>query len=152
MIVPGEREVGVRLELLPLPIPFPKDEVEKSERVRGLSRSVRSRVKRRVGWQGWANAGVCSMNEIFGKTATSEAGGRPSAMQLSSLSRNCDAYREISAADCSSAADAFNALCGSVPDYTGNGVKRATFKEGLVSLPDLGAKMADGSAFLTGSD
>ena len=39
-----------------------------------------------------------------------------------------------------------------MPGYTGNGVKQATFKEGLVSLPDPGAKMADGSALLTGSD
>ena len=54
-----------------------------SERIRGLSQAVRSRVKRRVGWQGWANAGVRGMNEIFGKTAASEAGGLPSAMQLS---------------------------------------------------------------------
>ena len=51
-----------------------------------------------------------------------------------------------------SAAEAFKALCGSVPGYTGNGVKQATFKEGLVSLPDPGAKMAGGSALLTGSD
>ena len=152
MTVPGEKGVGVLLaesvqkvvrpvsrELLPLPIPFPVYEVVKSERMRGLSRSVKSRVKRRVGWQGWANAGVRLMNEIFGKTATSEARGRPSAMQISSLSRICDAYRGISAAD-----------CRSVSGYTGNGVKQATFKEGLVSLPDLGAEMAD--AFLTGSD
>ena len=90
------------------------------------------------------------MNEIFGKTATSEAGGRPSAMQLSS--RICDAYRGISAADCSSTAEAFKALCGSVPGYTGNGVKQATFKEGLVSQPDPGAKTAGASALLTASD
>ena len=120
--------------------------------MRGLSGAVRSRVKRRVGWQGWANAGVRGMNEIFGKTATSEAGGRPSAMQLSSLSRICDAYREMSAADCSSTAEAFKALCGSVPGYTGSSVKQATYKEGLVSLPDPGAKMAGASALLTGSD
>ena len=31
-----------------------------SERLRGLSRAVRSRVTRRVGWQGWAAAGVRS--------------------------------------------------------------------------------------------
>ena len=68
-------------ELLPLPIPFPGNEVVKSERMRGLSRSARSRVKRRVGWQGWANGAVRSMNEIFSKTATAEVGGRPSAMQ-----------------------------------------------------------------------
>ena len=115
--------------------------------MRGLSRAVRSRVKRRVGWQGWANAGVRSMNKIFGITATSEAGA-----VCDALSRICDACRKISAADCSSATEAFKALCGSVPVYTGNGVKQATFKEGLVSLPDPGAKMADGSAHLTGSD
>ena len=106
MTVPGEKGVGVLLaesvqkvespvsrELLPLPIPFLENEVVKSERICGLSRAVRSRVKRRVGWQGWGNTGVHSMNEIFGKTATSEAGGRPSAVQLSSLSRICDAFR-----------------------------------------------------------
>ena len=91
MTEPGEEVAGVLLaesvqtverplsrELLPLPIPFAENEVEESERMRGQSRAVRSRVKRRVGWQGWANAGVRSMNEIFGKTATSEAGSRPS--------------------------------------------------------------------------
>ena len=106
MTEPGDEGVGVLLaesvqkverpvsrELLPLPIPFPENEVVESERIRGLSRAVRSRVMRRVGWQGWANAGVRSVNEIFSKTATSEAGGRPSTMQLSSLPRICDAYR-----------------------------------------------------------
>ena len=145
MTEPGEEVVGVFLaeavqkvarpvarELLPLPIPFPEKEVVESERIRGLSRAVRSRVKRRVGWQGWANAGVRSMNEIFGKTAASEAGGRPSTMQLSSLSRICDAYRVIRAAECNSTAEAFKALCGSVPGYTGIGVKQTTFKEGLL--------------------
>ena len=87
----------VSRELLPLQIHLPENEEVESERLRGLSRAVRSRVKRRVGWQGWANAGVRSMNEIFGKTATSEAGGRPSAMQLSSLSRICDACPVMSA-------------------------------------------------------
>ena len=126
---PGEEGVGVLLAkavqegeyrpvscgVLPLPIPFPEHEVVESERLRGLSPAVRSRVKRRVGWQGRANAVVRSVNEIFGKTATSEAGGRPSTMQLSSLSRICDAHREISAAECNSTAEAFKALCGSVP-------------------------------------
>ena len=70
-------------ELLPLPIPFPKNEVVESERIRELSRAVRSRVKRRVGWQGWANAGVRSINEIFGKTASSE--GQESAVYDAAL-------------------------------------------------------------------
>ena len=43
-------------------------------------------------------------------------------------------------------------LSGSVLGYTTNSVKLATFKEGLVALPDPGAKMADGSALLTGAD
>ena len=133
----------------PLPIPFPENEVVDSEQIRGLSRAVRSRV--RAG-QGWANAGVHSMNEIFSKTSALEAGSRPSEMQLTSLSRICDACREICAVECNSAAEAVKALCGSVPGYTGNGVKQATFNEGLISLPDRGAKMADGSALLTGSD
>ena len=70
MTEPGEEGVDVVLaasvqkverpvsrELLPLPIPVLENEVVESERIRGLSRAVRSRVKRRVGWQGWANAG-----------------------------------------------------------------------------------------------
>ena len=163
MTVPGEMGVEVLLaesvqkverrvsrELLPLPIPFPENEVEKSERMRGLGRAVRSRVKRRVGGQGWANAGVRSMNGIFSKTATPGVGRL--AMQLSSLSRICDAYREIRAAQCSSTAEAFKALCCPVLGYTEKGVKQVTYKEGLVSVPDPGAKMADGSALLTRSD
>ena len=111
MTEPGEKGVGVLLaesvqqverpvsrELLPLPIPFPENEVVESERIRGLSRTVRLRVKRRVDRQGWANAGVHSTNETPGKTAASDAGGRPSAMQLSLPSRIFDAYRVRSGA------------------------------------------------------
>ena len=123
-----------------------------SEHLRSLSHAVRSRVVRRVGWQGWANDGVRSMSEIYSKTSASEAGSQSSSLQLASLSRVCSAYQEVSAADCKSAAEAFKALCGSVPGCNGNGVKQATFEEGLVSLPDPCAKMADGAAFLTGSD
>ena len=54
------------------------------------------------------------------------------------------------AAVCISTTEAFQALCGS--GYTGNGAQQATFKEGLVSLPDPGAKVADGAALLPGSD
>ena len=55
-------ERPVTRELLPLPISLPENEVLESERIRGLSRVVRSCVKRRVGWQGWANAGVRSVS------------------------------------------------------------------------------------------
>ena len=98
-----------------------------------------------------ANAGVRSMNEIFSRTSASKAGSRPSAMQLNSLDQVCNAYRDVSAVESNNAAEAFKVLCGSVPGYTGNGVKKDTCKEGL-PLPDPGGKMADGSALLTGSD
>ena len=91
-------------------------------RVRCLSRAVRSRVKRRVGWQCWANAGVCSMNEISRKTAASEAGSPPSAMQ--------NAYQEKA-----------------LPIATMPRKFSMRFKEGHVSLPNPGATMADGSAW-----
>ena len=65
---------------------------------------------------------------------------------------NLQRLQGISAAECSNAAEAFNALGGFVPGYTGIGVKQATLKEGLVSLKDPGVKMADGTALLTGSD
>ena len=105
----GEEEVGVLLveavqkvarlvarELLPLPIPFPENEVVESERIRGLSRAVRSR----------ANAGVRSMTNLR------------------------DAYRWISAAECTSTAEAFKALCGSVPGYTGIGCQTGYLQGG----------------------
>ena len=92
------------------------------------------------------------MNEIFGRRSASETESRPSSTQPNPLDRICNAHQGISAAECNNAAEAFKALCGSVPGYTGNGVKQATFKEGLVALPDSGTKMADGSALLTGSD
>ena len=123
-----------------------------SEQIRGLCRAVRSRIMRRVGWQGWANGGVRSMSDIYTKTSASEAGSRSSSLQLSSLSRTRSAYQGTSTAESNSAAKVFKALCGSVPGYTDNGVKQATFKEGLVSLPDPCSKMADGADLLTGSD
>ena len=79
------------------------------------------------------------MNEVLSKTSAEEAESRPSWMRLASLSRICNAYQEC-AAECNSAAEALKALCGSVPGHTGNGVKKATFKESDVSLPDPGAK------------
>ena len=141
----------VSCELLPLPIPFPENEHVDSERLRS-SRAVRSRVMRRVGWQGWTNDWVRNLNETYSKTSASEAGSRPSSLQLCSLSQICDAYRGIIAAECNSAAEAFKALCGSVPGYTGDGVEQATFKEGLVSLPDPCAKMQMVLPLLFGSD
>ena len=70
-------------------------------------------------------------------------------MQLNSLDRICNSHQGISAAERNNAAEAFKALCGLAAGFTGNGVKQATFKEGLVVLPDPGTKMADGS---TGSN
>ena len=93
-----------------------------------------------------------SMNEIYSKTSASEAGSRLSSLRLASSSRICSAYQGVSAAECKSAAEAFEALCGSVPGYTDNGVKQATFKEDLVSLPDPCSKMEDGADLLTVSD
>ena len=89
-----------------------------------------------------------STDEIYSKTSASEAGSRPSSLQLSSLSRICRAHQEVYAAECKSAAEAFKALCGSVPGHTHSG----TFKEAPVSLPDPCSKMADGGDLLTGSD
>ena len=142
MTEPGEKGVGAFLaesvqqvnrpvsrELLPLPILFRGNEHVESERLHSLSRAVRSRVMRRVGWQGWPDNAVLSMNEIYSKTSASEAGSRTSSLQLASSSRICNAYQVTSAADCNSATEAFKALCGSAPGYTGNGVKQATFKE-----------------------
>ena len=117
----------VARELLPLPIPFPENEAVESERIRGLSRAVSSPVKRRVGWQGWANAGVPSMSEIFGKTSTSTMQPLFFVTNLRCLSGDKRCRVQV---------------------YSGS-LRSA---EGLVSLPDPGARIADGSALSTGAD
>ena len=124
----GNRPVS--RELLPPPLPFPENEHVESEHLRCLSRAVRSRVVRRLGCQGWANDGVRSMNEIYSKTSASEAGSGSSSLQLASLSRICSPYQEVSAAECKSAAEAFKALCGSVPGNTDRGVKTGHLQGG----------------------
>ena len=96
--------------------------------------------------------GVAWMKSIYSETSASEAGSRSSSLQLASLSPICSACQGISAAECKSAAEDFKSLCGSAPAYTGNGVMQATFKEGLVSLPDPCSKMADDAGLLPGSD
>ena len=58
----------------------------------------------RDAWAGKAGPTVRSMNEIYSKTSASKARCRPSSLQLSSSSRICSANREISAAECKSAA------------------------------------------------
>ena len=94
----GNRPVS--RDLLPLPVPFPENEHVESGRPRSLSRAVRSRVVRRVGWQGWANDGVRSMTEIYSKTSASEAGSRSSSLQLASLSRICSASSGLVSRQC----------------------------------------------------
>ena len=137
----GNRPVS--RELLPPPLPFPENEHVESEHLRSLSRAGRSRVVRRLGCQGWAN----DQQDVG-------LGGRKRVVFASTrlFVSICSAYQEVSAAECMSAAEAFKALCGSVPGNTDRGVKQATFKEGLVSLPDPSSKMADGADLLTGSD
>ena len=117
----GNRSVS--RELLPLPLPFLENEHVESEHLRCLSRAVRSRVVRRVGWQGWANDGVRSMNEIYSKTSASEAGSWSSSPQPASLSRICSAYEGVSAAECKSArkpSKRFAVLCLDTPTVVSN--------------------------------
>ena len=135
----------VSRELLPLPTPFPENEEVESEWMRGLSRAVRSRVKRRVGWQGWANAGVRSMNDVFKEVGRLRCNS-PLCHEFVMLIRGQALSNAILPRKPS------KRFAVPVPGCTGNGVKQATFKDVLVSLPDPGAKMADGSALLTGSD
>ena len=80
--------------------------------MRGFSRSVRLRVKRRVG--------LARLGERWG------------ASNLRCLSGNKLCRLQLNRGSLQSAL-------------------QATFKDGLVSLPDHGAKMADGSALLTAS-
>ena len=84
--------------------------------------------------------------------ATSEGGGRPSAMQLSSLSRICDAYRGEKRYRVQLFRGSLQSALRFCAWLHWKRCQQATSKEGLVSLPDPGAKMADGSALFTGSD
>ncbi len=62
----GQRRVG--RELLPCRPSFDDGEVDVKCDSCACSRSVRSRLWRKVLWKKWANEGVTSLNEVYGHT------------------------------------------------------------------------------------
>ena len=162
MTEPGGQGLGVLLaesvqqgtravsrELLPLPLPFPENEHVESEYLRSLSRAARSRVVRRVGWQGWAKDGVRSTSEIYSKTSASEAGSRSSSLQPASLSRICSAYQGTSAAECRGSLQSALKFCAWIHRQW---CETGHFQGGSRFPVQPCSKMADGADFLTGSD
>ena len=91
MTVPGEKEVGASSRYFspanlkaclpgsaPITDPFPRQRGSGERTVTWPQSCSEVTCQRRVGWQSLANAGVRSMI----KTSVSEAGSRPSSMQL----------------------------------------------------------------------
>ena len=57
----------VARDLLPCPLPFPEVAGAEVVTAEGVSRAVRSRLRRKAGWMSWANDAVRSMNEMYGQ-------------------------------------------------------------------------------------
>ena len=124
----------VQRELLPAPIPFP-DVAAAVAAFGTLSRSSRRRLAREVGWQQWANDGVNTVNDMYGRGHFSwDRGATPSSGQRRCLDGIADAYRRMGSDFDLSPQDAFENICGQRPGYDEPG-PRASFQKGMVSFP-----------------
>ena len=56
-----------------LPLPQFKDGIA-SEALKGVSRIVRRRVVKKLGWVNWANEGISVLNELWGKAGDASEG------------------------------------------------------------------------------
>ena len=73
--------------LLPLPVPFSDVRWHTHSKV---SRSVLRRAHSKIGWQSWANGGVCTINELNG--IPGNPGARPTCAQSTALSQFCSDF------------------------------------------------------------
>ena len=112
-----------------------------------LSRSVRSRVRRRLHGDAWCNAAVDSLNMLYGSKRVDSEIHSASSAQFQGVERIRADIASFGAPPCS-AAEAFFELCGQRAGYE-EPVSRATFQRDLVSLPSCGGLIA-GEDCLTG--
>ena len=76
-------------------LPFDDVDVIVTATFASLSRSVRQRVRRRIGWQSWANDGVAALNELGSGVREPKAGQTSSSGQRSCLQEIQEAYKSV---------------------------------------------------------
>ena len=134
-------------DILPCCLPYPSASETAEADLSSVSRTVRSRVRRAVGWKHWANEGVSVLNEL------SSPGVPPprttSAAQRSALHLIESAYQSVGAPPSTTPAAAFSELCGARPGYAADVLKgRVNYRPGQTALPPTHSEFADGSKLL----
>lgn len=104
-------------ELLPAPLLSAGPGFSNAHALATKSRAVRSRFRRSVHAEEWANAGVSILNELIGQQLTPDDTVSSSMGQRAPLEEIRQAYQAVRPPACTDAAAAFNVLCGSRTGY-----------------------------------
>ena len=123
----------MQTSLLPLPVPFPDVRWHTHTKV---SRSILRRAHSKMGWQSWANQGVCTVNQLNGVPGNPQA--QPNRAQAAALSKFCSEYKDMGKPPLDfTPARAFNELCIETLPYLGGESGPAPYDCGKLSLPDV---------------
>jgi len=119
--------------LLPLPVPFPSVRWPTHSNV---SRSILRRAHSKMGWQSWANQGICTVNQLNGVPGDPRA--RPNRAQTAALSQFCSEYKSMGKPpDQLTPAGAFTELCHDSLPYIADGGGPAPYDRNKLSLPNM---------------
>ena len=139
-------------DVFPLAPPF---EVPCDFVTSGLSRACKQRVQRRSGWQCWANDGVDTLNQLYGRSYESGSSDRPVGSTAAALRHVTDAYRCLGQPPETQPEEALQALLGSAAPYyvdAADPSSRAPFVENLISWPEEGTVPVDVAGYLFPED
>ena len=142
----------LRKELFPCPAPFPEARAFDHAALGVCSRSVRSRLRSRLGRQEWGNSAVQTLNEVYGsRPGDPLPSALPSAAQAAALSGVRRAFDDLPKAACMDSAAAFDVMCGCSAGYgTPTPATRAKYRREKLSLPPPGITLARPSEHLRG--
>ena len=143
---------AVPRDLLPCALPYVGDECIADGRVLHVSRSVRSRIRKKMGWRGWLNSAVGTLNELAGHSFEGDPSQKISLGQKLCLDEMVDVFRGLESPPCMTAAAACDELCGRASVYSDAAEGKAKYKRELLSLPPAGISFAKAEELLTGSD
>ena len=149
----GQRRVA--RELLPCPVSafsVNGGSLLEAETLKAVSRTVRSRVRRRAGNLQWMESGINTMNELYARPQPVEDAALSSG-QCRSLDEIRSAYAQLRAPVCKDSAAALDELCGHRPGYGPTTSKAVPLRRGTpISLPPPDLKFVEGSELLGGAD
>ena len=141
--------MAVLRELLPCPRIFLTKE---DNGISLLSRSVRSRVRRRLHGDAWCNAAVDSLNKLYGSKRVDSEIHVASSAQLQVGARIRADIASFGTPPCS-AAEAFRELCGQRPgSYNTGAAGPAPYQREGLSLPAAGGTCTNVEGLLSGRD